>query len=341
MNGDLKLTVTVCLTTRCNLRCRYCYMDARAKGQDISISVIEKIVQMVDRSSVKRLQITGGEPLLAASKLRFLVKEARSLAPALPISIQTNATLIDETWARFFKTHHIQIGISLDGPPSVNDSLRGMSNEVLRAMAVLQSQGVPFGITTVVTSKNLPHLGQLVLMLAQFKNFLGLGLDFTIRKGRAAGMEELFPQGELVRQGVEGLIEAINFLAQRGRPLFFRELERVRSNKSGEPYCDAASGRSLAVSPEGRLYPCGQCIGDNQFLLGHINDLLPLANPLSLLNHRKWISHPCRNCSAPFPCPGDCPSRTFYNRPFVRTNAPACIAYKVISETLFSSCRLS
>ncbi|MCS5707957.1 hypothetical protein CC99x_003470 [Candidatus Berkiella cookevillensis] len=42
----------------------------------------------------------------------------------LSLSIQTNATLIDDDWIELFQTHEIAVGVSIDGPKIYNDQYR-------------------------------------------------------------------------------------------------------------------------------------------------------------------------------------------------------------------------
>ncbi len=58
-------------------------------------------------------------------------------------AFQTNGTLLDDDWCKFFKENNFLIGISIDGPPALHDTYRkdkggaDTSNDVLRGLALL------------------------------------------------------------------------------------------------------------------------------------------------------------------------------------------------------------
>lgn len=53
--------------------------------------------------------------------------------------------------------------MSVDGPPAVQQQQRGMAVETFKGLGILESVGIPFRITTVVTQANAAKLDQLVL----------------------------------------------------------------------------------------------------------------------------------------------------------------------------------
>ena len=70
----------------------------------------------------------GGEPMLQKpEKFAKMCEVIRGVMPPtlrLSLLIQTNATLITETWLQTLKDWGVEIGVSIDGPPEVNDKFR-------------------------------------------------------------------------------------------------------------------------------------------------------------------------------------------------------------------------
>jgi uncharacterized protein len=81
-------------------------------------------------SGTRRVSIIlhGGEPLLAGQTFfrRFVEKANSELLPDVQplFNMQTNGTLLDQSWLDLLRELDIGFGISLDGPESINDASR-------------------------------------------------------------------------------------------------------------------------------------------------------------------------------------------------------------------------
>ena len=96
---------------------------------------------------------TGGEPLVRKQDVIALC-EKHSDCEFLPF---TNGTLIDEDFCQeMLRVKNFVPAISLEGFEEANDGRRGQGvyEKVHKAMALLKSHGLPFGISTCYTSAN-------------------------------------------------------------------------------------------------------------------------------------------------------------------------------------------
>jgi len=130
------LNIVFKISERCNLKCDYCYFffggDDTWKKHPPFAS--RKVVEDLGAFSVRaardhRLEVIdivfhGGEPLLM-SKPRFseMCDTLRGYENGFRFSfaLQTNGVLVDDGWIDIFERHRITVGVSLDGPPPVND----------------------------------------------------------------------------------------------------------------------------------------------------------------------------------------------------------------------------
>ena len=154
-----KLEVILKITERCNINCDYCYFfngkdeSFKIHPKCISSKVLGDVVLFLKQGcidyGVKLLQIDihGGEPLLQKKEqfgsMCALFYDSLADVTKVSISIQTNATLIDDEWIRLFERYRIQVGVSLDGPQFLNDQHRvdhkgnGTYHRILKGLTLL------------------------------------------------------------------------------------------------------------------------------------------------------------------------------------------------------------
>ena len=128
------------VTSRCNLNCAYCYMYNKGdlsylqQPKVMPLAVVDAAIGRIraysSASGTRRVSIIlhGGEPLLAGQTFfrRFVEKANSELMPDIqPVfNMQTNGTLLDQSWLDLLRELDIRFGISLDGPESINDANR-------------------------------------------------------------------------------------------------------------------------------------------------------------------------------------------------------------------------
>lgn len=125
------------VASSCNLNCKYCYMynlgdssylrQPAVMSDQVIAASMERIRAHCLRHGVAQagLVLHGGEPMLAGRDFfRRFVSTARKIlgAEIQPhVMMQTNGTLIDREWLDLLCELEIGFGISLDGPPAIND----------------------------------------------------------------------------------------------------------------------------------------------------------------------------------------------------------------------------
>ena len=108
---DLKMLLQI--TTRCNMRCKHCFLSATGTGMDMSCALIKSdIIKKMTESKVKKVTLTGGEPLLHPDLLSIVT----ALDDAdIQIGICTNASLITEELLKKLTGLNVHFNVSLDG----------------------------------------------------------------------------------------------------------------------------------------------------------------------------------------------------------------------------------
>jgi uncharacterized protein len=165
------LSVMFKTVSACNLDCAYCYdressrpADRRSLDPGLLEKVIPEVMAYTADAGGASFSWQGGEPTLAG--LGYFRKavglETRHARPRTVIdnSLQTNAVLIDDEWARFLAEHGFLAGVSLDGPERIHDAARrdrGGRGSFARAMAgldALRKRGVDVNVLAVIGEHN-------------------------------------------------------------------------------------------------------------------------------------------------------------------------------------------
>jgi uncharacterized protein len=149
-------------TSLCNLNCKYCYLPQRSENLKMDHLVTRNLASDL-RNLKHRVRIIwhGGEPLACGlSYFRRLIQPFSELEGKGLIThvVQTNATLIDERWCEFFKSHNFHVGISIDGPLWANTNRitwggRETFNQALRGTQRLKNAHINFSAIAVVSDE--------------------------------------------------------------------------------------------------------------------------------------------------------------------------------------------
>jgi len=113
------------LTAQCNLRCRYCYQNAKGPRR-MDREVLRASVDLAVSSPRERVDLVfvGGEPLLEFAALRGAVERAGARRPPgmrVGFRISTNGTLLTEEVAEFLARHRVYTQLSFDGVRGAQD----------------------------------------------------------------------------------------------------------------------------------------------------------------------------------------------------------------------------
>lgn len=188
---NLKKTIVLKVTKNCNLKCKYCYERKRKvpllANKDIEPSKIINFINSHSKNCDFLFLLHGGEPLLIGKKeyenIIIELENAKKNNNIFGIAIQTNATLIDDDWISLFDKSidylgERQIGISIDGPKYLNDSMRvdnknlGSFDVVDKSLDLLFKHNFNYGLSIVVGKHNYKNAKEIYDFLKNKKPLL-------------------------------------------------------------------------------------------------------------------------------------------------------------------------
>lgn len=315
----------------CNLSCRYCFAgegEYRGDRSLMSFEVGKKALDFLVKNSGSRRNLEvdffGGEPLMNFDVVRQLVVYGRSLEKEhdkhFRFTLTTNGVLLDDDIIDFVNREMDNIVLSIDGRKEVHDRMRPNKNgdgsydlilDKFKKVAESRNQQ-KYYVRGTFTHYNLDFVED-VLHLAD-EGFEQISVEpvvagpeepYAIRKEDIPVICEGYDKlaKEMIKREKEG--RGFNFfhymIDLTGGPCVYK---RLSGCGSGTEY--------LAVTPWGDLYPCHQFVGNEEFLLGNVDEGIvrtEVRDEFKLCN--VYAKEECRNCFAKFYCSGGCAANAY------------------------------
>jgi uncharacterized protein len=320
-------SITLFPTTRCNLRCSYCFASGGDRSVDMSyetaVIAISHILE--DCKRMKRIRLSfhgGGEPTMNMPLIRKVTRFVRMVSESSGInpsfSICTNGVFSEDN-ARWIAENINSVTLSMDGPRDLQDLQRPMRNggssfdNIMRTVSTFRELNKKLNVRTTVTANGVDRIKESILF---FKN---LGIVSTIQA------EPVFECGRCLKMSICSPSPQVflrNFLEARSYAISIGMNLHYSTGPLGEPktYFCGALGHNFFVTPEGLVTSCLEIarLDDPRsahFIYGRIRDgeVQIDTEKIALLRKRTVFNlKQCQDCFAKFSCAGDCPAKISY-----------------------------
>jgi MoaA/NifB/PqqE/SkfB family radical SAM enzyme len=245
--GTSPMVLLLSPSMRCNLRCTGCYAAEYDRNDDLPMEVIERVVTEARAIGTYAITILGGEPFIRPDILDLF-----DHFPDMTFQVFTNGGLITNRVAtRLANAGNVIVCFSVDGFETDHDARRGAGSlrSAERGMEALRTAGVPFGFSTMVTSKNC------------FEVTSDEFTDYLIEQGCLWGWHFLYmPVGENPDLSLMPTPEQREYLRTDGaasirtrKPLFVMDFWNDAPYVGG---CIAAGREYLHINSNGDVEPC-------------------------------------------------------------------------------------
>ncbi|MDU1052649.1 GTP 3',8-cyclase MoaA [Clostridium baratii] len=146
----------ISITDRCNLRCIYCMPEKGSSFQMeeniLSNEEIYKIAKEAAKLGIRKVRLTGGEPLVRKGIVE-LIKKINSIDGIEEICLTTNGILLEENIDELYKSGLRKVNISLDtlNKEKYNKITRGGDiNKVINAIDKCLDYGIVVKLNVVI-----------------------------------------------------------------------------------------------------------------------------------------------------------------------------------------------
>jgi cyclic pyranopterin phosphate synthase len=266
--GRVHTSLRISVTDRCNIRCFYCMpnenVQFRPRNEILSFEEISRVARVLARLGVRKLRLTGGEPLVR-SDLHRLVDQLARLPGIDEVALTTNGILLAEQARDLKRAGLDRLNISLDSMSE--ETFRRISrreglHRVLEGIAAAQDVGFENIRLNAVAIRNLTEPE--IVPLARFARERGLALrfiEFMPLDAEEHWQEDQVLSGDDIRETLEAEFGEL-IPAHRGdssQPAIDFEFAEGGGkigfiNPVTEPFCGDCN--RLRITAEGKLRNC-------------------------------------------------------------------------------------
>lgn len=327
------MTIVLCLTERCNCRCKYCFLEARDSGMSMNEEMLHKAIDLgIEYARDRHLIVAavGGEPGIEEQLLAEMVrytkqKYAEERINSYEFRITTNG-IVSDSVIDLLTENNFVVSLSMDGNKDIQDYQRpfadgtGTYDIVERNIKKLCSKGMDVTVRSTVTRYGVLKMAEIVRNLANL-GVKKVHFEPVTPGGRGAKAEEMLWPPEAIKFSQE-LIRAMNV----GEELDVDVISFPYMNMNVAPviFCDGSISNRLVVSPEGNLSTCVEVQSRNHELFGALGvgyyDRDKREYIIEYDNRRKACrgceslknsDRECAKCPLNFYCGGGCPTRNY------------------------------
>lgn len=315
----------------CNLACRYCFAEEgeyHGRRALMSYEVGRKALDFLIANSGSRhnleVDFFGGEPLMNWQVVKDLVAYGRSQEKIhdkrFRFTVTTNGVLLNDEIQEFVNKEMDNVVLSLDGRKEVNDGMRPFRNGkgsydliVPKFQKLARSRNQEkYYIRGTFTRNNLDfaedilHFADLGFQQMSIEPVVGEETDpYAIREEDIPAVKREYDRLAQIMIDREKQGKGFNFfhfmIDLDGGPCVAK---RLSGCGSGTEY--------LAVTPWGDFYPCHQFVGQEEFLMGNVDEGIvrpEIADEFRSCN--VYSKEKCKNCFAKFYCSGGCMANAY------------------------------
>ena len=320
------------MTHDCNLSCEYCFASQGTYNGEkayLSFETGKKAFDYLVKNSGNRRNLEvdffGGEPLMNFNTIKKLVDYGRSLEKEynkhFRFTVTTNGVLLDEEKIDYINENMDNVVLSIDGRKETNDRMR----------------------------KTINGKGSYDLIIDNFKKFINkrgskdyfirgtytsYNLDFSedVKHMRESGFDKISVEPVTAKPEEKYALkdEHVDILKKEYEKLteYFIKSNKTKDKKfqffhfnidleSGPCIYKRSMGcgagtEYVAVTPKGELYPCHQFVGQEQFIIGSVDEGITNHAVTDKFKGLSVNDKPaCRDCWAKYFCSGGCHANAY------------------------------
>lgn len=355
----LPTSLTLSLTSKCSLRCEYCYANGGSTSRDLPLSKAKKAIDYIINNAINTnkksvsLSFHGeGEPTSNWNLLLQCVSyfKDQSIKNNLKetISMSTNCFFSKEKASYIIKNFN-SISASFDGTPDLQNKNRktaafsGSSDVVIRNLLYFDEHNFDYGIrATVLPSDFENEMEKSVVWISENLKCKNIRFEPVQPRGRGVKFKDQLYSSTFIdgyrTAYLVGLKYNINV-----------DYSICSCKKLKSSFCGAyGDNLNFLLTTEGNITTCNDILSHEDidskiFFVGYIDNKCDIVLYDDRINYLKSqnvsIFDVCKNCLAKWHCGGDCIARKtepIEKDSFIKSNKFRCTINKqLIREDIY------
>lgn len=329
----------ILLTTSCNLRCRYCYLnygnyDKEEKIHNIDVIKAKKAIDMILDNfpeGIGFVQFFGGEPLVAFQEMveifNYIKQTFLEKNIAMPIfGMVTNGLLINNQIVDFLNKNSFRVTISVDGDNEIHNKVRVKADHSdsfknINEKMLAYGESIQFPLFFEMTL-NREHI--LLYSEGKITKWLDAIKDLGFKSGIIGVVE--FSKDQTLDFQIEDRV-VLDKLYMELVDYFFEELKKEKPQFYNLDVCKlvwmllrkdlsdvscAAGIYQFTLSAEGNFYPCPKFADCNR-KVGSVNEQKIETHSMRTLI-KEDEKQQCQNCWLHYICKSYCYALNYRNK---------------------------
>ena len=324
------------ITSRCNLRCRYCYFfnNPAVDYREMSTNEWLKFFDELGSLGIMQVTLAGGEPFIRDDLPQLLAGIVRN---KMRFALLSNGTLIEDKIAAFIagtgRCDYVQV--SVDGScAQTHDSCRGVGSfdRAICGIQTLQRHGVKQAVRVTIHRYNVHDLENIVHLLLEELGLQSFGINSAGYLGTCCiNADDLLLNVQERQVAMATLLRLVEQypgrIAASAGPLAeghsWRRMEKARSqgapafHNGGRLTGCGCPVSKIAVRADGTIVPCNMLAHVELGRVNHdsLTDIWRNSVELNELRNRHTIPLTefafCAACEYSPYCTGNCPGLAY------------------------------
>ena len=341
------------VSTYCNLACKYCFIEnsplSSQKYEKMSFETakiaIDKFLAELDKNEIVDSQIIfyGGEPLTNWNVIKDIINYIQDEKKSdITLTIITNGTLLNKEIISYLMSHHIGIGISIDGPKFINDKNRifksgseSVYEKAMNSIKLLNDMNSSYCVSATVTPDVVENEDEVLEWLIdnKIKNIFWNLYHYSTKDNN---WEKHYNKMS------DFILKSYKILKDNniGEEKVQEQIEMFLNQTFKFHSCGAVGLNQLTIKPNGDVCICQ---GDSRSYKNVVGNIVSdeISDILNNPKNAQWLkmytidNEKCKYCPAISVCGGGCPlqAEALFGKRTALDEA-SCIYYKKLLEWL-------